>query len=143
MTKEQFAEMITGVEYPFRLTKPQRKLAADNRLLVVYGASDDLCEIDGAETDETGASGIVFLTKEGKIMVEPDDDESDVLDKFGFLQEFKNSRRDAIRVELLWCKEGDYSWTLRSDTPHATFEIAEDGEPFCRGLVIDLKECAI
>jgi len=43
-------------------------------------------------------------------------------------------------VDALWAKEDGYSWTYRTDIPHATFEIVEDGEPYCRGIVIDVAD---
>jgi hypothetical protein len=41
-------------------------------------------------------------------------------------------------IEAIWGKDG-YSWTYKTDIPHATFDIFEDGEKFCRGIVFDIK----
>ena len=50
MTKEELAKMIDGSEYPFTLW-PEHE-AAKHGLIVVYGASDDLMEFEGAIRDE-------------------------------------------------------------------------------------------
>lgn len=141
MTKEQFAEIITGREYPFEITNHEKKVARENQLLVLHGASDDLFEIDGAETDETGAPGIVCLDKNGKIMPTPDDDEREVLLRFHVLSEVESKLHGSITIDIRWCETADVWWMLHTTTPHATFDIMEDGALFCRGLVIDLKEC--
>jgi hypothetical protein len=136
LTKEQFAAKITGREYPFRMSEDEVTLASNNRFIVVRGESDDLCETEGADSDECGAPGRIAFSSSGKMIQEPDDDEQTVLNKFGF----KWNANVAFTVDLLWCAEKGYSWTCKTDAPHATFEIIEDGDPFCRGLVIDLKE---
>jgi hypothetical protein len=56
------------------------------------------------------------------------------------LENFFQRRQIARVVKALWCAHGDYSWTFETDIPHATFEITEDGEPYCRGIVISLDE---
>jgi hypothetical protein len=51
-------------------------------------------------------------------------------------------RKTARKIEAVWAEDG-YSWTYRTDIPHATFEITEDGEPYCRGIVFALADLAV
>ena len=69
LTAEAFAKMIDGCSYGKELTKEQRQLAKENGLVVVYGASDDLMEFDGAIYDEMDCygGGTAFLHREGFI----------------------------------------------------------------------------
>ena len=45
-----------------------------------------------------------------------------------------------INSNGLFHKEEDYSWTYKTDIPHSTFDILEDGEKYCRGIVFALDE---
>ena len=44
-------------------------------------------------------------------------------------------------MKAVWGEEG-YSWTYETAIPHATFEILEDEEKYCRGIVFDIKDLA-
>jgi hypothetical protein len=139
VTKEELAGHLHGREYTNEITKAEEQLAFDSGLLVVFGASDDVCEIRGAIHDETYGPFTVSAT--GELLNEPEDgDETDILAKFGVLEEVKRRLSLGIRVEPEWCKGPDYSWTYSTNAPCATFEIRDDGELYCLGIVIDLKE---
>ncbi len=106
-------------------------------LVVVYGASDDLMEFEGAIRDEFDCynGGIALVDGQGLLdrdRIEEDDDEG--------VAEFVARKKAARKIEALWCAEPGYSWTYRTDIPHATFEVVEDGEPYCRGIVFALAD---
>ena len=44
-------------------------------------------------------------------------------------------------IKTLWSK-GEYAWQYETEIPHATFEILEDGDKYCRGIVFDLADVA-
>lgn len=136
MTKETFAAEFNGIEYPFTVPKHLAALAKTAGIVIVYGASDDLMEFDGAIHGEIGVygGGTAFLV-DGKLWgEEPDCD----------CQYAKAAHQAAMAngkaIEALWCAEAGYSWTYKTDIPHVTFEIVEDGEPYCRGIIFDLKD---
>ena len=54
ITKEQLAAMLNGREYGQELTNDEGKLAKQSGLVVIFGASDDLMQIVGAECAEVG-----------------------------------------------------------------------------------------
>jgi hypothetical protein len=140
MTKEQLAELLDGREYGSEITSAEEKAAKLAGLLVVFGASDDLCELRGVIEDEAGAydGTTVLIGRDGKLLPEMEDDDEEILKKHGVFEHVLDVRRSAIRIEALWDSEG-YSWVYETKTPHATFEVLEDGGKYCRGIVIDLK----
>ena len=101
---------------------------------IITGASEDLMEFDGAMDDEGGCfdGGKVFFSQ--KAVWNGEDDKS----------VFPNC------IEAIWCgkealdENGNViPWTYKTDIPHETFMVYEDGEPYCRGIVLsmdDLKE---
>lgn len=55
MDIKEFAKSISGKEYGFpQFTKEEIETAKENGFVIVYGASDDLMEFDGAIRDEAG-----------------------------------------------------------------------------------------
>lgn len=137
-TPESLAAVLTGREYPFHISKQEAEQAKAAGLVVVYGASDDLMEFEGAIYDELGAwdGTTAYLTSAGLLgKNECDNDECPY-----FKQAKKQAKKSAQVIKALWCKEGEYSWTFKTEIPHSTFEVVEDGEPYCRGIVFRLED---
>jgi hypothetical protein len=67
MTPKELAEKLTGIEYPVRIAKELIAQAKASNLVIVYGASDDLMEFEGAIYDEVGVfdGGSARITKSG------------------------------------------------------------------------------
>ena len=100
--------------------------AKENGIVIVYGASDDLMELDGAIYDEFGCyeGGVCCLDSEGNI-----------------LEEMTENCRT---IEAVWCGEGEkFTWTYKTDIPHETYEIYDDAEPYCKGIVFYKKDLVI
>jgi hypothetical protein len=131
MNIQEFAGILNGREYGREITKEECNKAKELGFVVVFGASDDLAEFRGAINDEAGCydGGAILLNEIG--ILEPCECECTY-----FLQ----AKDKAKSIEAIWCGEGDYSWTYKTDIPHATFEILEDGEKYCRGIVFEMKE---
>ena len=137
MTKEQLAEEINGNEYGNETTNCEAR-AKTSGLVVVYGSSDDLVEFAGAIYDEVGAGNgtMIQIDAKGVLPIERDNDweDSEMLD-------YLKRKKTAATITSRWCApESKYAWTFETDLPHACFDILEDGEPFCRGIVIDTKD---
>lgn len=133
MTKEELAAKLNNREYREELSSREESNAKSWGLVVVYGASDDLVELRGAISDEVGVydGGSVFLNSKGILTNDCEDEDCPY---------FEKEKEKAKVIDALWCAEGDYSWTYKTDIPHATFEIVEDGEPYCRGLVFSISD---
>ena len=102
------------------------QIAKDNGFVIVYGASDDLMEFEGAITDEAGCfdGGKVYFDKNGV-----------------------SEGKTANSIEALWCedtiRDNDGSlitWTYITDIPHETFMIFDCGESYCRAIVFSVND---
>ena len=136
MTKEGLAALITGSEYPFDLPKHLILPAEIAGLVVVYGASDDLMELRGALCEEFGAyeSTEILLTRNGVFQ------EDECASQCRYYEAARQqARKDGRTITALWKVEG-YSWMYKTAIPHATFEIVEEGEKYCRGIVFSMAE---
>lgn len=142
MTKKKLAERLNGRGIGSEITKEEELEAKNNGLLVLFGASDDLCELRGAIHDETGAyEGTELFIKDGNLLSQiGDDSDRDVLKKYGVLSVVEGRFKDATQVKVQWCKTPLYAWTFETDAPHETFDVLEGEEKYCQGIVIDLKE---
>lgn len=138
MTKEEFAEKLNGLEYPTVFEANIEADAKESGLVVVYGMSDDLMEMRGAINDEGDCfQGDTFTINKDGIMQDfrhYDGSREEVLEKY-FLA--KNSPKAAIKA--VWDEDG-IPWQIRTDLPHATFDIMEDGELYCKGIVFNIDD---
>ena len=106
-------------------------------LIVIFGASDDLMELRGIEFDEIGAPGVSLIDAKGLLP------NRDCIDDDDALKDFFAREPLARKVEALRAAEDGTSWTYRTDIPHATFDIMEDGIVYCRGIVIDVADLGV
>lgn len=140
MTKEELAAQLNGTKYPAERNIPLNliQIAKQAGLIIVFGASDDLMEFDGAQREEISCNdgGTAYVDAQGVL---PD---RDTLEEDDEIAEYVQRKAQAIPIQALWCAEDGYSWTYRTDIPHAAFDVLEDGEPYCRGLVFALADCA-
>lgn len=130
MNVKEYAEMLNGREYNYpQFTKEEIQIAEDNGFVIVYGASDDLMEFDGSIYDEGGCfdGGEVWFNKNGVV-----DTAATTADKC---------------IEAVWCdkerkdENGNViTWTYKTDIPHETFMIYEDGEPYCEAIVFSIDD---
>lgn len=137
MTKEDLAARLTGCTYPFDLSKEIAQEARSAGLVVVFGASDDLLELRGALDDEVSASNgvTVWLMNDGLF-----DTNACASYCWYFEGAFQHVREYGRSLTALWDPGDGYSWRYETDIPHATFEIVEEGEPYCRGIVFALSD---
>lgn len=125
MTKKELADKLNGRAYgdTFRDVLEE---ARESGLVIVTGASDDLMEFQGAIEDEGGCfnGGKVYF------------------DRTGVDQEGKER---ANVIEAVWC-DGMNSdgipaqWIYKTDIPCERFNIWEDGELYCVGLVFSVED---
>ena len=138
MTAKELAAMLDGNECGDEISKDLARQAKAAGLVVVFGASDDLIELEGAIYDEIDGPGEFRLDTEGLC---PEWDESDALTK-DEAREYFRRENTGCTVEAIWCEDESFSWTFTTDIPHETFIINEEGKKFCRGIVIALADLA-
>lgn len=141
MTRQEMADLLNGREYGEEISSAEERVAKASNLLVVFGASDDLCELRGVIHDEVGAcDGVEFrVSKDGKLIHKIEPDEREVLEKHGVLRIVEEHQKQGIWIGAAW-NYGGYSWYIRAEVPHSKFDIMEDDDKFCSGIVLDLKE---
>jgi len=139
MTTKELANLLNGREYNVEMTNEEEKAAKQYGLVVVFGASDDLTEFRGAIDDEKGhyEGGNIYFTKTGKI-INADDVDSDDDNIQNKCKRCKNV------IEAVWDKQAEngnkYSWHFKTKIQHETFDIIEDGEFYCQGIVFSLSD---
>lgn len=105
MTIFDFAEGLNGREYGKEITPFEEQRAKELGFVIVFGYSDDNAEFRGAIYDEIGCYD------GGRVFEE-----------------------NGKYIDAVWC-EGEYCWTYNTNISHATFDIYEDNEKYCKGIV--------
>lgn len=107
-------------------------------MLIVFGCSDDNVELRGVIHDEVSAwDGTKFkIDAEGplpnwKQIQDGDESEAEAY--------FERKRKASVAIMAEW-SAGGYSWFISATCPFEPFDIMEDGDEFCRGIVIDAKQ---
>lgn len=131
----ELAARLNGREYRGEITPDEKRMAKEAGLVVLFGASDDLAEFSGAVDDEVGCydGGELFLL-DGSVY------------EFGTctcehaVMADERARKRGKLVTAIWGRPDGYSWAYQTEIPHATFDVMEDGEPYCRGIVFALAD---
>ncbi|MNC73376.1 hypothetical protein D3C75_1245610 [compost metagenome] len=105
--------------------------------MIVFGASDDLMEFEGAIRDEFGCynGGTALVDAEGLLPDRENIEDDDELKAF-----FKREPL-AKKIKAVWDKDG-FSWIYETDIPHSTFDVLEGEDSYCRGTVFALADLA-
>ena len=129
MTVKEYAEMLNGREYGYpQFTKEEIQIAKENGFVIVYGASDDLMEFEGALYDEAGCfdGGTVYVCETGVI-------------EYG--------STETKHIEAVWCDTerkdtfgNTITWTYKTDIPHETFMIYDNDKPYCEAIVFSIDD---
>ena len=132
--RDALAVKLNGREYCSELTPTEEREAKAARLLIVFGASDDLTEFRGIIHDEAGAyqgTDHKIILDGGALEIANDDGECERCSE-------RLQKMPGVIIKAEWAPEdAELSWRISTDVRHATFSIFEEGEPFCQGIVID------
>jgi len=142
MNPTEFAALLNGREYGDEITKDEEQQAKAAGLVVVFGASDDLVELLGAINDEVGAydGTTLRICPEGLLPEWPADSDE------GWSEDeaedyFRRKALGVHAIEAVWSpSEPACSWAFKTAVPHAAFDVMEDGELYCRGIVFSLAD---
>ena len=132
MIEKEIADMLDGHEYGDGIRDDILKYAKEKGAVIVFGVSDDLMEFRGAIYGAIYCcgGGTAYLDKNGLI-----ENKCDSADCPYYIEE----RTHGICIEAVWDSEG-YSWVYKTAIPHETFEIIEEGEKYCRGIVFSIDK---
>lgn len=136
LTKEVLAEKLEGVQYPLTITSELREVIADSNLVIVYGASDDLIEFDGSIYEEMSAweGATVYVLTDGSVIKDYNYEERIALASGNELEELKKAQK----IQAIWGEEG-ISFQYKTKIPHAVFNVLEDKDIYCKGIVFDMN----
>ncbi len=139
-TAESLASILNGRAYGHEISPDECKKALENRLVVVFGQSDDLLEFRGAIDEEVSAweGATVAIDQEGIQDLDECRNECECKNCSRIRAIFKKS---ASNIRAIWCESSPgIPWTIESEVPSFPFVILEKGEPFCRGAVLSLDD---
>jgi hypothetical protein len=124
LTHTEFAKKLDGREYGSEISREEHKEAHENGLVVVYGASDDLIEFNGCIDEELGCwLGADFGIKIKDMSVKED---------------YQGSKN---RIKAIWNDEElGTSWSYKTNIPHSTFNIYEDDDLYCIGIIFSIHD---
>lgn len=123
ITAKDLAARLNGREYLNEITPEEEKEAETNGLVVVYGYSDDNVEFSGAIDDEVGAfEGVTVCIDHSE----------------GVVPVGEGAPENVIKA--IWHDSGEACWSFETPIPHETFNIYEDGELFCVGIVFSMDD---
>lgn len=139
-TKEQFAALLNGRQYQSEINRDEELIARKSGLLVVFGASNDLVEFRGVLQDEVGAykSTAIQLSPTCEVI-----DHSNICDYDGLILRGWTPPKSVCEINAEWCPENfEGSWRIWAFSEHvsniySTFNIMEDDQLYCQGIVID------
>ncbi len=143
MNVTEIAQALDAMEYRADIGMDILTEARNANIVIVIGASDDLMEFYGAFRDEGNCydGGTVLVDAKGVVpSVRPDDlDDGD--DGDAEMLAYLMRKKSAGRIEALWADEASQaSWSYKTDIPHATFNVMEDGGVYCRAMVFALAD---
>jgi hypothetical protein len=132
MTKEQLAEILNGRPYGDEIKETESIQARKDGLLVVFGYSDDNTEFRGAFDDEVGCydEKEIFVNRKG-VLSEHEECECPFCG-------YEEAKKNAASIMANFRGPGPFHW--KTEVPHSTFEIIEDGDVYCRGIVLSISD---
>jgi len=134
LTAEQFARLLDGRECGEEISKEEEAIAAESRLFVFFGDSDDGLKVLGILCDFFSAIGGRKVTI-AKVINSPY--WAYVTEQTKALVSIFVQIRDSFVVNAIWNPDDpDTTWLIATDVPSFPFDIMEDGNLFCRGIVI-------
>lgn len=129
----QTAHKLDGTQYGETITFEFENFAKENGLVIVCGSSDDVTDFYGAINEEMSAyrGRTHIFTKDG---IFPDEDQMEALNELKI-------NLPLNKIEAVWSpKEPECSWIFKTDIPHSTFNVMEDKNLYCIGIVFHIND---
>lgn len=142
----KLADNLNNRQYRYETSISLEKFAKDNNLIIVFGASDDLLEFRGAFEEEFGSSEELYFNKEFTIIsnhnkIKLDEKNIEIKDYFINIHRFDFEVELKNKITQEWCpKDLDTSWRLSANFPYKTFNVFDEKELYCVGIVFDIDD---
>ena len=119
MNAKEWAEKLNNIEYPADEIWDMRKQFEEDGVVVVYGASDDLIEFEGAIQDEGDCYNdkVFYLNKEGL-----------------------TTSYSKNYVKVTHPHDGTAQFEYETNISCEWFNVVEDGELYCKGFVFNIND---
>lgn len=119
MNTKEWAEKLNNIEYPADEIWDMRKQFEEDGVVVVYGASDDLIEFEGAIQDEGDCYNdkVFYINKEGL-----------------------TTSYSKNYVKVTHPHDGTVQFNYETNIPCEWFNVVEDGELYCKGFVFNIND---
>lgn len=140
-TPQAIAQVLNGMNYPLSIPKAITEAARISGVVIVYGASDDLMELDGAIRDEFGCydGGTAKVDAKGLLRdwesVKDDDNKAEIAE---WLKRAKTAKE--IKAVFSPSEPEGATFAYETSIPHATFDVMEDGGIYCRAIAFNLAD---
>lgn len=125
MTKEELAQRLNGREYRNEVTPLDIKQAQESGLVIVFGASDDLMEFEGAISEEFGTEA--RFNKDGTLLEYCSDE----------CIHYQNAWKKSNKIDAEYING---VWSYATSIPHAKFQIFDEKELYCNGIVFSMDD---
>lgn len=144
MKRTELAKLLNGCEPP--ISKDLQLRAARAGLVILtgpwatfYGAIEG--EVQLLDNYGTSTSGPAYFDAKG-ILPEYDDIDTD---SEADARDFFDRKRLAVKVEVEVNPAGHdrRRWSYTAPFPHSTFEMLDEGAPYCRGIVFSLADAGL
>ena len=135
LTAKQLAAALNEREYPVEISQYLEDSARESGLVIVYGASDDLTEFCGAIYNErdayNGATHLIERTGLHEIKCDLGPDCPNY---------HEPTASEAVPLKAVWHDDDGPSWTFEFPVQHETFQIIEDDQVYCVGIVFAMDD---
>ena len=136
----QLAERLTGRQYGSETTAEDIAFAKEHKLIMAFGASDDILRMEGAHSDEIGGPGTALFARpkpNGRfIHIIPQEDHGELVEH-GWTPPVP-----VLSVKADFAPDDhpqNPTWVISSNAPSQSFQIKEGDDLFCIGIVIDVS----
>lgn len=122
---DELYKRINNIDYRKYPSNDILNFMAKNNLIVIQGLSDDILDMYGFKSEQFSANnGFDHSQYECEQCYF---EEFNILDKCG--------------ITMIWCPDEERSWLVKSNDRYETkeFNIIEDGQVYCTGLIIDIS----
>ena len=144
MKKEDLAQLLNGRQYGEEITDEEHLQAKEDGLLVCFVVSGDFLRLRGLifdkdVVDEKDTKYHLYIGEDGDLTcISQKEIEEIKMFLEGYNIDFILPK---IPIKIQWRPEElDCSWLITTDIPHATFDIYDDEELYCRGIVLELSD---
>jgi hypothetical protein len=136
-TLDNLVELIGELEYGDQIPTAALELAKNIQAAIIYGYSDDSIMVSGVTEDQADAykDKNVWVDKEGFLPINENQNCTDAgIETISDCRKLVKRFDQSVKLQVIE-DQGGWLWQYKTDWPHRVFEMKEDGDPYCKGIV--------